>query len=127
MTSLMDLLEEFLRLRGVAHLRLDGGTAADERERRMAKFNAPDSPHFVFLLSTRAGGLGLNLATADTVVIFDSDWNPMMDAQVQVDMYGHHRSSSVIVGHHRSSSVIIGHRSRSQPTATGPPSMTVTS
>lgn len=50
----------------------------------MARFNAPDSPYFVFVLSTRAGGLGLNLATADTVVLFDSDWNPMMDAQAQV-------------------------------------------
>lgn len=54
----------------------------------MARFNAPDSPYFVFVLSTRAGGLGLNLATADTVVLFDSDWNPMMDAQAQVCVVG---------------------------------------
>ncbi|CAM9751517.1 unnamed protein product, partial [Heterosigma akashiwo] len=83
MTAVMGLLEDYFRLRGLAHLRLDGSTSAEDREQRMARFNAPDSPYFVFLLSTRAGGLGLNLATADTVVLFDSDWNPMMDAQAQ--------------------------------------------
>ena len=45
-------------------------------------FNKPDSPYFIFALSTRAGGLGLNLQTADTVIMFDSDWNPQMDQQV---------------------------------------------
>ncbi|KAH8047787.1 hypothetical protein JL721_12096 [Aureococcus anophagefferens] len=66
MTALMDLLEDFFALRDYDYLRLDGSTAADERERRMARFNDPSSPAFVFLLSTRAGGLGLNLASADT-------------------------------------------------------------
>lgn len=83
MTQCMTILEKFFEYRGYKHLRLDGGTSADEREKRMYMFNDPDSPYFIFLLSTRAGGLGLNLATADTVIIFDSDWNPMMDAQAQ--------------------------------------------
>jgi SNF2 family DNA or RNA helicase len=83
MTAVMTILEDYFRYRGFTSLRLDGSTPADERERRMYKFNAPDSPYFIFLLSTRAGGLGLNLATADVVIIFDSDWNPMMDLQAQ--------------------------------------------
>jgi len=83
MTKMMPILEDYFAYRGFVSLRLDGSTTADEREKRMYMFNAPDSPYFVFLLSTRAGGLGLNLATADTVIIFDSDWNPMMDLQAQ--------------------------------------------
>jgi len=83
MTKMMPILEDYFAYRGFSSLRLDGSTTADEREKRMYMFNAPDSPYFVFLLSTRAGGLGLNLATADTVIIFDSDWNPMMDLQAQ--------------------------------------------
>lgn len=83
MTQLMHVLEDYFRYRGFRYLRLDGSTSADEREQRMFMYNAPDSPFFIFLLSTRAGGLGLNLATADTVIIFDSDWNPAMDAQAQ--------------------------------------------
>ncbi|KAL4106250.1 hypothetical protein PRIC1_004302 [Phytophthora ramorum] len=83
MTQLMHVLEDYFNYRGFRYLRLDGSTSADEREQRMFMFNASDSPFFIFLLSTRAGGLGLNLATADTVIIFDSDWNPAMDAQAQ--------------------------------------------
>ena len=83
MTQVMTILEAFFQMRGLSCLRLDGSTTSDEREKRMFMFNDPDSPYFIFLLSTRAGGLGLNLATADTVVLFDSDWNPMMDAQAQ--------------------------------------------
>ncbi len=71
MTKMMPILEDYFAYRGFSSLRLDGSTTADEREKRMYMFNAPDSPYFIFLLSTRAGGLGLNLATADTVIIFD--------------------------------------------------------
>lgn len=73
-TQVMTILERFFDMHAFRHLRLDGSTPADEREKRMYMFNDPDSPYFIFLLSTRAGGLGLNLATADTVILFDSDW-----------------------------------------------------
>lgn len=71
MTAVMTILEDYFSYRGYLSLRLDGSTPAEEREKRMYKFNAPDSPYFIFLLSTRAGGLGLNLTAANTVVIFD--------------------------------------------------------
>merc|ERR1719215_2586655 len=80
---MMPILEDYFAYRGFASLRLDGSTTAEEREKRMYQFNAPNSPYFVFLLSTRAGGLGLNLQSADTVIIFDSDWNPQADLQAQ--------------------------------------------
>ena len=83
MTAVMTILEDYFSYRGYLSLRLDGSTPAEEREKRMYKFNSPDSPYFIFLLSTRAGGLGLNLTAANTVIIFDSDWNPMMDLQAQ--------------------------------------------
>ncbi|KAI7864350.1 SNF2 family N-terminal domain-containing protein [Spinellus fusiger] len=83
MTQIMSIMEDFLSYRGFNYLRLDGSTKADDRSELLRRFNAPDSPHFIFLLSTRAGGLGLNLQTADTVIIFDSDWNPHQDLQAQ--------------------------------------------
>lgn len=83
MTRLMDILEIYLQLHDYKYLRLDGSTKTEERGSLLKKFNAPESPYFMFLLSTRAGGLGLNLQTADTVFIFDSDWNPQMDQQAE--------------------------------------------
>ncbi|PSS00932.1 SNF2 family N-terminal domain-domain-containing protein [Coniella lustricola] len=83
MTAIMDIMEDFLRLRNIQFLRLDGTTKSDERSELLYEFNRPDSPYFMFLLSTRAGGLGLNLQTADTVIIYDSDWNPHQDLQAQ--------------------------------------------
>lgn len=83
MTTVMDIMQDFLNLLGIKHFRLDGGTKTDERTVMLNEFNAPDSEYFCFLLSTRAGGLGLNLQTADTVIIFDSDWNPHQDLQAQ--------------------------------------------
>ncbi|KAK3715437.1 transcriptional regulator [Vermiconidia calcicola] len=83
MTQIMNIMEDFMRLRDHSYLRLDGATKADDRSELLKQFNAPDSPYFCFLLSTRAGGLGLNLQTADTVIIYDSDWNPHQDLQAQ--------------------------------------------
>jgi ATP-dependent helicase STH1/SNF2 len=82
-TSAMDILEIYFKYRDIKYLRLDGSTKADDRGELLAQFNAPDSPYFMFILSTRAGGLGLNLQTADTVILFDSDWNPQADLQAQ--------------------------------------------
>lgn len=83
MTAIMDIMEDFLRYRGIMFMRLDGTTKSDDRSDLLREFNAVDSPYFIFLLSTRAGGLGLNLQTADTVIIYDSDWNPHQDLQAQ--------------------------------------------
>ncbi|GER41068.1 chromodomain-helicase-DNA-binding protein [Striga asiatica] len=81
MVRMLDLLAEYLSLKGFQFQRLDGSTKAELRQQAMDHFNAPGSEDFCFLLSTRAGGLGINLATADTVIIFDSDWNPQNDLQ----------------------------------------------
>lgn len=83
MTTSMTILEDYFNYRSYQYLRLDGTTKAEDRGVLLCKFNAPGSDYFVFLLSTRAGGLGLNLQAADTVIIFDSDWNPHQDLQAQ--------------------------------------------
>ena len=81
MVKVLDILGDYLRLRGYQFQRLDGTVAAGPRRLAINHFNAEDSSDFCFLLSTRAGGLGINLMTADTVIIFDSDWNPQADLQ----------------------------------------------
>ncbi|SCU84670.1 LAMI_0C08416g1_1 [Lachancea mirantina] len=83
MTQVMDIMEDFLRMRSLKYMRLDGATKAEDRTGMLKLFNAPNSDYFCFLLSTRAGGLGLNLQSADTVIIFDTDWNPHQDLQAQ--------------------------------------------
>ncbi|TFK44392.1 SNF2 family N-terminal domain-containing protein [Crucibulum laeve] len=81
MVRMLDILSDYMTLRGYLHQRLDGMVASEARKKSIAHFNAPGSLDFAFLLSTRAGGLGINLETADTVIIFDSDWNPQNDLQ----------------------------------------------
>lgn len=81
MVRMLDILGDYLSIKGYKFQRLDGGIPSSQRRISIDHFNAPDSLDFVFLLSTRAGGLGINLMTADTVIIFDSDWNPQADLQ----------------------------------------------
>ncbi|CAM9282239.1 unnamed protein product [Chrysoparadoxa australica] len=83
MTKMLDILEDFLVMRGYLYCRIDGDTSYDQREDYIDSYNAKGSAKFVFLLSTRAGGLGINLQTADTVILYDSDWNPQADLQAQ--------------------------------------------
>ncbi|KAJ4459900.1 putative SWI/SNF chromatin-remodeling complex subunit snf22 [Paratrimastix pyriformis] len=82
-TMMLDVLEEYCRWRGWKYLRLDGAIGAGRRRYELAQFAQPNSNYFIYLLSTRAGGLGLNLQSADTCVIYDSDWNPQVDRQAQ--------------------------------------------
>ncbi|KAG8225258.1 hypothetical protein J437_LFUL006490 [Ladona fulva] len=81
MTKMLDILEDFLEGVGYKYERIDGSITGSQRQEAIDRFNAPGAQQFVFLLSTRAGGLGINLATADTVIIYDSDWNPHNDIQ----------------------------------------------
>ena len=81
MVKVLDILGDYLQLRGHQFQRLDGTISSGARRMAIDHFNAPDSQDFCFLLSTRAGGLGINLMTADTVILFDSDWNPQADLQ----------------------------------------------
>lgn len=80
---MLDILAEYLQRRHFPFQRLDGSIKGELRKQALDHFNAEGSQDFCFLLSTRAGGLGINLATADTVIIFDSDWNPQNDLQAQ--------------------------------------------
>ncbi|XP_061692454.1 lymphoid-specific helicase isoform X2 [Syngnathoides biaculeatus] len=82
MTSILDIVMDYCYLRGFQYSRLDGSMSYIERDENMTKFSK-DPEVFIFLLSTRAGGLGINLTAADTVIIFDSDWNPQADLQAQ--------------------------------------------
>lgn len=73
---MLDILEDYLVHKGFKYCRIDGSTFLEERERQIEEFSEKGSDKFIFLLSTRAGGLGINLTSSDTVVLYDSDWNP---------------------------------------------------
>jgi len=83
MTRILDIMEDYMHMRGFKYCRIDGNTSYEDREARIDSYNKPDSEQFCFLLSTRAGGLGINLQTADVVILYDSDWNPQADLQAQ--------------------------------------------
>lgn len=82
MTKMMDIIEDYLQFKKFTYFRLDGGSAINERRDMVQQFQSRDDV-FVFLLSTRAGGLGVTLTAADDVIFYDNDWNPTMDAQAE--------------------------------------------
>jgi len=81
MTSMLDIFEDYCTIKKYGYYRIDGVTDRDTRDNHIANFNEPGSEKFIFMLSTRAGGVGINLATADVVILYDSDWNPQVDLQ----------------------------------------------
>ena len=81
MVIMLNIMEEYLELKRYPYQRLDGSVSSDKRKQAIAAFNNQGSPDFCFLLSTKAGGLGINLQTANRVIIFDSDFNPQNDLQ----------------------------------------------
>ena len=82
MVRVLDILEDYCSAQRYAFERIDGGVSSVARQEAIDRFSDPQSDSFVFLLCTRAGGMGINLTAADTVIIFDSDWNPQNDLQV---------------------------------------------
>ncbi|XAR60396.1 DNA helicase [Bertholletia excelsa] len=97
MTRLLDVMEDYLYWKQYRYLRLDGHTSGGDRGALIDQFNQPGSPFFIFLLSIRAGGVGVNLQAADTVIIFDTDWNPQVDLQAQARAHRIGQKKEVLV------------------------------
>lgn len=96
---MLDVLQDYMHLRSYSYERLDGSARSQERWDAVSSFqsaHAEDAP-FVFLLSTRAGGLGLNLTAANTVIFYDNDWNPQVDAQATDRVHRLGQTSRVLV------------------------------
>ncbi|RPA78581.1 putative SNF2 family helicase/ATPase [Ascobolus immersus RN42] len=81
MSRMLDILEDYCLFREYQYCRIDGGTQHEDRIAAIDEYNKPGSEKFIFLLTTRAGGLGINLTSADIVILYDSDWNPQADLQ----------------------------------------------
>mmetsp|Transcript_15446 Transcript_15446/g.43214 ORF Transcript_15446/g.43214 Transcript_15446/m.43214 type:complete len:946 (+) Transcript_15446:412-3249(+) len=84
---MLDIIEDYLQMRGYSYRRLDGSTNRVKRKIDISVFNRPASPIFIYIINTRAGGLGINLQTADTAILFDSDWNPQVDVQAMARVH----------------------------------------
>ncbi|KAB2009687.1 hypothetical protein ES319_D10G184500v1 [Gossypium barbadense] len=97
MTRLLDVMEDYLTFKQYRYLRLDGHTSGNDRGALIEKFNQQGSTFFIFLLSIRAGGVGVNLQAADTVIIFDTDWNPQVDLQAQARAHRIGQKKDVLV------------------------------
>ncbi|KAI0673358.1 hypothetical protein C8Q78DRAFT_968243 [Trametes maxima] len=93
----LDIIEDFLLGEGIKYLRLDGNTKQAERQKGMDEFNKPNSDIFIYLLTTRAGGVGINLWSADTVIIFDPDFNPHQDLQAIARAHRFGQKKTVLV------------------------------
>ncbi|KDR85372.1 hypothetical protein GALMADRAFT_234197 [Galerina marginata CBS 339.88] len=93
----LNIVEDFLQGEGYKFLRLDGNTKGSDRQKAMDDFNKPNSEYFIFLLTTRAGGVGINLFTADTVIIFDPDFNPHQDLQAIARAYRYGQKKTCLV------------------------------
>ena len=97
MTKMLDVLEDYLRYRGYNYERIDGGIGGQKRQQGIDRFQDLRFDRFVFLLSTKAGGVGINLTKADTCVIYDSDWNPQNDLQAQARCHRIGQEKNVMV------------------------------
>ncbi len=106
MTRMIDLMEEYLTYRNFKYCRLDGSTKLEDRRDTVHDFQTRPEI-FVFLLSTRAGGLGINLTSADTVIFYDSDWNPTIDSQAmdRAHRLGQTRQVTVVTGSSRGGTI----------------------
>jgi chromodomain-helicase-DNA-binding protein 4 len=97
MTSMLDIIEDFLAGRAISFCRLDGDTPSADRQTSIDRFNANNGSVSCFLLSTRAGGLGINLASADTIIMYDTDWNPHVDMQAYARAHRFGQKRTVMV------------------------------
>ena len=83
MVNMLNIIQDYLSMKGYPFERIDGGVKISDRQAAIDRFSTPGSDRFIFLICTRAGGVGINLTAADTVIIYDSDWNPQNDIQAQ--------------------------------------------